>query len=321
VRPAARTAALLLAVGVLAFAGLAGTGRHTVKRGETLSSIARKYGVSVPVLQWANAIGNPNRIIAGSILSIPDGSDAPSGGGGGTTSYVVRPGDTLASIARKLGTTPGAIQVANALKNPNLIVIGRTLTIPVAAAATPNPAIAIVQRGDTLTKVSARTGVPASVIAAANGLKPPYMLYTGGHLLLGVRNGAAAGPLAVCPAQGIHFMNDWGFPRADTGSHQGTDLIGKRGSPLVAVASGNATQIVGKIGGNQVKFTADDGTLYWYAHLDKFGLHGPVEVGTVIGYMGDTGDAKGGPVHLHFEVHPGGGAAVNPYPFLVAACG
>jgi murein DD-endopeptidase MepM/ murein hydrolase activator NlpD len=97
--------------------------------------------------------------------------------------------------------------------------------------------------------------------------------------------------------------------------------MGKRGSQILAAAGGTAAQIVGTIGGNQVKLTADDGTVYWYAHLDTFGKSGRVKAGSVLGGMGDTGDAKGGPVHLHFEVHPAGGAAVNPYPLLRAACG
>jgi murein DD-endopeptidase MepM/ murein hydrolase activator NlpD len=158
------------------------------------------------------------------------------------------------------------------------------------------------------------------VIAAANGLRPPFTLYIGTQLYLSVRNGAAPAALDRCPAPGARFMNDWGFPRADTGTHQGTDLLGKRGSQIIAATGGTATQIVGTIGGKQVKLTADDGTLYWYAHLDSFGKSGRVKAGAVIGAMGDTGDARGGPVHLHFEVHPGGGSAVNPYPLLVQAC-
>ena len=319
-RPVARKTALVAVVGVLALAGLAGTGRHTVKKGETLSSIAQKYGLTVAVLQFANAISNPNRIIAGTALAIPEGPDAPRSTAASTTTYVVRPGDTLASIAKRHGTTAKAIQFANAIKNPNLVVIGRTLAIPVTAPAGTSTAVETVRPGDTLTKIAARTGVPAGVIAAANGLRPPFTLYIGAQLLLTVRNGAEAGALATCPAPGGRFMNDWGFPRSDTGSHQGTDLLGTRGSQIIAAADGIASQIVGKIGGNQVKLTANDGSVYWYSHLDGFGKSGRVKAGAVIGAMGNTGDARGGPVHLHFEVHPGGGAAVNPYPLLVGAC-
>ena len=321
-RSVARTTALVLVVGVLAFAGLAGTGRHTVKRGETLSSIAQRYGTTVLVLQWANAIKNPNRIIAGSTLAIPgaSGAPAPAPGAPSGTTYVVKAGDTLASIAKRFGTTAKSLQAANGIKNPNVVVIGRTLTVPGAPAATGDIPTEVVKKGDTLRIVAARTGVPATVIAAANGLKPPYTLYTGSRLFLAVRNGAQVPALGQCPAPGTHFMNDWGFFRADTIVHQGNDLLGKRGMPVLAVASGTASHVVGAIGGNQVKLLADDGTVYWYAHLDNFGKSGRVKAGAVLGGMGDTGDAKGGPVHLHFEVHPGGGAAVNPYPFLVAAC-
>ncbi|MEY2436382.1 MAG: hypothetical protein QOF97_1218 [Acidimicrobiaceae bacterium] len=309
-------------VGAVALAGLAGTGRHSVRPGDTLSAIAGRYRTSMAAIAAANGLKDPNRIFAGSTLMIPDGSDAPSGSSTApsTTTYVVRAGDTLASIARRFGTTAAVLQSTNGIKNPNIVVIGQTLNIPAHGPAASGAVLEKVRAGDTLKSVAARTGVPAELIAAANGLNPPYSLYTGGQLYLGMRNSVPTAPLAACPAPGGRFMNDWGFPRADTGFHEGNDLMGKRRAPLLAVANGTATQKVGPVGGNQVKFTADDGTVYWYSHLDSFGKSGRVRAGAVIGAMGDSGDAKGGPVHLHFEVHPGGGAAMNPYPLLVAAC-
>jgi len=244
-----------------------------------------------------------------------------------TGRYTVRRGDTLTSIAARNGTTVSALATANGISNPNFILIGQTLALPgapapaaAAAAAPSGPSIVVVQPGDTLTKIAARTGVPAATIMAANGLKSTSMLYAGGQLLLAARNSGPNNALARCPVPGARFMNDWGFPRSDTGFHQGNDMMAKRGTPVAAPVSGTVTQNVGTISGNQVRLAGADGNLYIGAHLDKFGKAGAVKAGDTIGYVGDTGDAKGGPTHLHFEVHPSGGAAVNPYPLLVAAC-
>ena len=69
---------------------------------------------------------------------------------------------------------------------------------------------------------------------------------------------------------------------------------------------------------------AKNGDYTYYAHMDKYAGVGDgafVSAGTQIGYVGNTGDAQWGPYHLHFEYHPGGGSAVDPYEQLVAICG
>ena len=74
------------------------------------------------------------------------------------------------------------------------------------------------------------------------------------------------------------------------------------------------------LGGKGIFVTAPDGTYYYMAHLNSFHADlrsgAAVKQGQVVGYNGDSGNARGGAPHVHFEVHPGGGAAVNPKPFL-----
>ncbi|MEW6552968.1 MAG: peptidoglycan DD-metalloendopeptidase family protein [Actinomycetota bacterium] len=123
----------------------------------------------------------------------------------------------------------------------------------------------------------------------------------------------------VFPVRGPHsFSNDWHAPR--TGHlHQGCDVFAAMGTPMVACVSGTVNQGEGKNAGLYVRLAGDDGNVYYYMHCQRFGATGHVTAGTVIAYVGDTGNALGGPPHLHFEVHPGGGAAINPYPILLAA--
>jgi murein DD-endopeptidase MepM/ murein hydrolase activator NlpD len=124
----------------------------------------------------------------------------------------------------------------------------------------------------------------------------------------------------ICPVAGSSAYSDtYGAARSGGRSHQGVDLIARTGTPLVAVVSGSVQFKQNSLGGNAVWLAGDDGNRYYYAHLSSFeGSSRGVSQGEVIGYVGDTGNASGTP-HLHFEVHPGGGAAVNPYPWVVNA--
>jgi murein DD-endopeptidase MepM/ murein hydrolase activator NlpD len=125
----------------------------------------------------------------------------------------------------------------------------------------------------------------------------------------------------LCPVQGpVGFGDTWGAPRSGGRTHLGVDMIGAKGLPLVAVVDGFAASKVNELGGNTVALSGVDGNRYYYAHLDSWGTLGAVTAGTVIGYVGQTGNAIYSVPHLHFEIHPGGGAAVNPYPTVRAHC-
>lgn len=121
------------------------------------------------------------------------------------------------------------------------------------------------------------------------------------------------------------FIDSFGFPRMmGTGyehAHQGTDIMAPAGTPLLACERGIITRMGSDVlGGTKIWIKGESGTYYYYAHLSAFaeGMHDGlvVDAGTVIGYVGDTGNARGGAPHLHFEIRPDGGPAVNPYPLL-----
>jgi murein DD-endopeptidase MepM/ murein hydrolase activator NlpD len=145
------------------------------------------------------------------------------------------------------------------------------------------------------------------------------------------------GPFSYCPVQGPHGYSDsFGAPRYAGGyhPHAGNDIISPRGTPIVAPFDGYAEADPNGLGGNAVIVRGDEGYVY-NAHLDHYGTLGSVSAGTVIGYVGNTGDAQGGVTHDHFEWHPNQipadpyrsvygytviGTAIDPYPYLNQVC-
>jgi murein DD-endopeptidase MepM/ murein hydrolase activator NlpD len=142
----------------------------------------------------------------------------------------------------------------------------------------------------------------------------------------GTSRSAPTGPIAsgdwICPVQGpVAFVDSWGAPRSGGRRHQGVDMMSPRGTPTVAPVGGRVEHRGNSVGGLSWHLYGDDGHYYYGTHLSAYANEGAghVAAGTVIGYVGDTGNAAGNP-HLHFEIHPNGGAAVNPYPTVARYC-
>ncbi len=306
---------------------------YTVSKGDTLGAIARKFATTVSALVTANGITNPNVILAGKQLTIAGGGTTPaaaaSTSSGGTSAsgaqlpgqrHLVQSGDTIAGIARKYGISSADFVRWNGLQEGTIYASTRLLlfdpgTLPGTTASTATRTHTVAN-GENLGSIARRYGTSASAIAAASGLRDVDHITVGQKLTIA---GTSAGSGARCPVPGSKFMNGWGFARSGGRSHAGIDLFAPVGTPVYAPASGWVDIATGTIGGRQFRLTDGNGTLWFGSHMSDFGKTGQVQAGDVIGYVGDSGNAKGSSPHLHFEVHPQG-QAVNPYPFLRSAC-
>lgn len=141
-----------------------------------------------------------------------------------------------------------------------------------------------------------------------------------------IARGAQQGTYACIFDQGVsHFIDSWGAPRSGGRGHEGTDVMAPRGVNVYAITSGTIGRLSsGGLGGTALRIRGDDGNRYYYAHLQGFadGIRpgARVEAGQLVAFNGSSGNARGGATHVHLQVHPGGGAPVNPYPWLRAVC-
>jgi len=194
-------------------------------------------------------------------------------------------------------------------------------------------------QNELITKADQLTATRARLEAETDALQTRFENATAEYIRLKKKLAAAAARRAQAVAGGVvfvtstgmtcpvaapnSFIDSWGFPR-DGGArtHEGTDVMAAMGAPVVAIVDGEITYAgVGVTAGNWLEVTGEDGNVYWYMHNQKNLItRGKVRVGEQIATVGDTGNAAGGPPHVHFEYHPGGGGPVNPYPLLAEVC-
>ncbi len=206
------------------------------------------------------------------------------------STYTVVAGDSWSRIASVLGVSMNSLLAANGATTSTVIHPGQVLCVPGGATVTTAP-----------------TTTSATVTTAAGG---------------------STAAITQFPAQGLCWFTDtFGAPRSGGRAHEGVDIIAGAGHLVYAAVDGTLTKqyidAPGSLSGNGWRLTRSDGTYYFYAHLSSFApglkVGSVVASGQIIGYVGMTGNA--GTAHLHFEVHPGGGAAVNPTPVVRAVDG
>lgn len=122
------------------------------------------------------------------------------------------------------------------------------------------------------------------------------------------------------PLPGQSLTDTWGAARSQGRSHEGIDIFAERNTPVQATTHGIVSKVgENTLGGRVVVIVGPGGAGHYYAHLEDYAdisVNDWVEVGDTIGYVGDSGNAKGTPPHVHYGIYING-SAVNPYPLLI----
>lgn len=230
--------------------------------------------------------------------------------------------------------------VALALSLAFVPVLGARRTEGAPAATACPGASYVVVSGDSWSRIASRAGVTMTAVLQANNATTARVIHPGDLLCLpaGATNTSttvtsttvsrAAVAIAQFPVQGLCWFSDsYAAPRSGGRTHEGVDILAALGNKVYAVDDGTLTKqyldTPGALAGNGWRLTRADGTYFFYAHLSAFApglaVGSTVKAGQIIGLIGMTGNA--GANHLHFEVHPGGGAAINPTPVVTSVNG
>ena len=151
---------------------------HVVQRNETLSGIAKKYGVSVNALVTTNNLSNRNHVERGQKLTIPVSTDTTPSTVNATT-HVVRKGESLSAIASKYSVPAGTLAKFNGITNPNSIAAGQVIRIPGTGQSTTSYTV---QKGDLLEKIAQRFGVSTRSLVTLNHLPNANRIVVGQKL-------------------------------------------------------------------------------------------------------------------------------------------
>jgi len=258
---------------------------YTVKDGDSISSIASHFGVSVNTILWANDLTIHSTIKPGMSLNI-----LPVSG----VEHTVQKGETLNSIATKFNASASEIATFNGLDANATVVVGDTLVIPGGAETAPS-----------VTKTATKT-VAKSTAKSTSSTKTATKTTTA-KVRADIGTASASSGFFRNPVpgailtQGIHGNN-------------GVDLGAPSGTPIHAAAAGTVIISKGDAAwnggyGSYVVISHSNGSQTLYAHMvkDIAQVGESVSAGEVIGYVGETGEATGN--HLHFEVRN----AKNPF--------
>ena len=257
---------------------------HIVQRGDTLFSIARKYGLTANALAHTNGIPDPRRIFVGQRLVIPDGR--ANVGVTETVPYIVQAGDTLASIARRYHTTWQTLTQVNGLLSPNVVYSGQVIQLPssgnpvddgVATEAPANGGVAyIVRPDDTLFRIALHYGVSPWTLAAISQVANPALLYPGQELgIPGEGPGTLPEPFAAVRVQPLPVS-------------QGTTLV-------ITVDTTESVTLEGELLEHPVRFGQQGNTYYGLVGVHVFtepGLY-ELELKAVDGQGRDTAVTTG----------------------------
>ena len=142
-------------------------------------------------------------------------------------------------------------------------------------------------------------------------------------LYLNLKQQNLTAPLAI-PVKGVQssqIQDTWGAARSQGRKHQGIDIFAKRGTPVLSATPGIVSQVgLNTLGGKVVWVVGPQLSRHYYAHLDDYAAEIQVgdwvEAGEILGYVGNTGNAKNTPPHLHYGIYLQAQGAINPYPYL-----
>ena len=158
--------------------------------------------------------------------------------------------------------------------------------------------------------------IAALVVMARPLVERAWFVYT-----LAVEQPPTTLPRPLASRRPIKFVDSWGNPRSGGRHHEGIDIFSPKDTPVLSTTNGLVMTVgTNNLGGQVVRVLGPGLERHYYAHLNRYGpvrAGDRVAAGDVIGYAGNTGNARGGPVHLHYGIYRNG-AAQNPYPRLAA---